>query len=355
MQNYCSRGGHLETSKGKYTDFRPLGVSFYKPSKVGGCVGALGYCMLSGCNDPETGNGVLKLSGDAAPLKEAVKQLSAKTGQFKWSIAIDSESDCYAYNVDPEKIEDVYADDGKTISATIVGLKQPIASDTLGKFKPTEAEMLALWENQVEYEEDNCFYCPTVPEAGNQLVPLFYSVHAEGCMSRAIQRAAHAEGRSCLADGRYSHAEGMNTIACNIAAHSEGWNTFAQGHYSHAEGYSSSALAKFAHAEGGYGSASGVCSHVEGSSCITKGRGAHAEGNGCKAIGEYSHAENVKAQAAGNGSHAAGYSATAQGTYSYVWNGIVTSQKYGQDKMLSGDGIYALNPVGGINGFYIGT
>jgi hypothetical protein len=222
MQNYCSRGGHLETAKGKYTDFRPLGVSFYKPSKVGGCVGAMGYCMLSGCNDPETGNGVLKLSGDAAPLKEAVRQLSAKTDQFKWSISLDSGSDCYAYNVDPEKIEDVYADDGKTISATIVGLKQPIAASTVKLFKSTEAEMLALWENQVENEDDNCFYCPTVPEAGNQLVPVFYGAHAEGCMSRAIQRATHAEGRSCLADGRYSHAEGMNTIAANAATHSEG-------------------------------------------------------------------------------------------------------------------------------------
>jgi hypothetical protein len=101
MKDYCSRGGHLETAKGKYTDFRPLGVSFYKPSKVGGCVGAMGYCMLSGCNDPETGNGVLKLSGDAAPLKEAVRQLSAKTDQFKWSISLDSCCDCYAYNIDP--------------------------------------------------------------------------------------------------------------------------------------------------------------------------------------------------------------------------------------------------------------
>ena len=186
MKDYCSRGGHLETSKGKYMEFRPLGVSFYKPSKVGGCVGALGYCMLSGCNDPETGNGILKLSGDAAPLKEAVRQLSAKTDQFKWSIAIDTESDCYAYNVDPEKIEDVYADDGKTISATIVGLKQPIAEGTVKLFKSTEAEMLGLWENQVENEDDNCFYCPTVPEAGNQLVPVFYGAHAEGCMSRAM-------------------------------------------------------------------------------------------------------------------------------------------------------------------------
>lgn len=186
MKNYCSRGGHLETSKGKYTEFRPLGVSFYKPSKVGGCVGATGYCILSGCNDPETRNGVLKLSGDVAPLKEVVRQLSAKADQFKWSISLDDEHDGYAYNIDPEKIEDVYDANGETISATIVGLMQPIADVMLGKFKSTEAEMLALWENQVENEDDNCFYSPTVPEAGNQFVPIFYGAHAEGCVTRAI-------------------------------------------------------------------------------------------------------------------------------------------------------------------------
>jgi hypothetical protein len=144
----------------------------------------------------------------------------------------------------------VYADDGKTISATIVGLKQPIAANTLNSFKSTEAEMLALWENQVENEDDNCFYCPTVPEAGNQLVPVFYGAHAEGCMSRAIQRATHAEGRSCLADGRYSHAEGMNTIAGNIGAHSEGALTFAHGSNSHTEGYGTLAKGEASHAEG---------------------------------------------------------------------------------------------------------
>lgn len=68
MQNYCNEGGHIEANMGKYESFRDRGTEVSAKTPVGGCVGALGYCILSACNN-SANKGVLKLSGDITPLK----------------------------------------------------------------------------------------------------------------------------------------------------------------------------------------------------------------------------------------------------------------------------------------------
>lgn len=70
MQNYCDKGGVIMSNMGKYKCFRERGSAIMSETPVGGCVGALGYCVLSACNDTTTGKGILKLSGDVTPLKE---------------------------------------------------------------------------------------------------------------------------------------------------------------------------------------------------------------------------------------------------------------------------------------------
>lgn len=57
--------------------------------------------------------------------------------------------------------------------------------------------------------------------------------------------------------------------------------------------------------------------------------------------------------ASGLGAYAGGYQAYSKGKYSMVWNGDASTAKYGNT--LSADGLFCVNPVGGAEGFYIGT
>lgn len=85
MQNYCNEGGHIEANMGKYQTFRIGGSTISATTPVGGCVGALGYCILSAFNDATTGKGVLKLSGDVGELRIATKLFGDKC---KWSLTL---------------------------------------------------------------------------------------------------------------------------------------------------------------------------------------------------------------------------------------------------------------------------
>lgn len=78
-----------------------------------------------------------------------------------------------------------------------------------------------------------------------------------------------------------------------------------------------------------------------------------AIGNMTKARGTASIATGLSSTADGTASYAGGYSANANGKYSMVWNGDASTAKYGTD--LTADGLFAVNPVGGANGFYIGN
>lgn len=273
MQNYCDKGGVIMSNMGKYKCFRERGSAIMNPTPVGGCVGATGYCVLSACNDSTTGKGILKLSGDATPLKEITTKLGDKC---KWSLTMGGACQCWTYTI--SSTADVTADDG-TVSATIVYLKQAVDSDNLNNTPKTEAGCIALWNNQVESEDDCAFYSPFAPWAGNQRIPVMYNGLVEGNACRAIQRATHAEGRMCLADARYSHAEGSYSYSTGCAAHAEGYATIASGGYSHAEGRNTTASGTQSHAEGYNCTASGESAHAEGGACVASGKNSHAEGN----------------------------------------------------------------------------
>ena len=146
-----------------------------------------------------------------------------------------------------------------------------------------------------------------------------------------------ANGNNVTALGVYSHAEGSGTTASAFYSHAEGYGTTASGEYSHAEGYGTTASAFYSHAEGYGTTASGVYSH--------------AEGSGTTASAFYSHAEGGSTTASGVCSHADGYVARAKDDYAYSWNGnYKTDIQYDSH----GKGTFNVNPVGGLDGFYIG-
>ena len=92
--------------------------------------------------------------------------------------------------------------------------------------------------------------------------------------------------------------------------------------------------------------ANGIDLHAEGF-C------SHAEGKGTVTFGEYSHAEGVGSIAKGYYSHAEGYfSQTREGDHlAFAWNGdSAISGRYNSH----GPGTFNINPVGGLNGFWIG-
>lgn len=169
--------------------------------------------------------------------------------------------------------------------------------------------------------------------------------HAEGMMTGALGRGAHAEGEETYAEGPHSHSEGYSTVAAEQNAHAEGCLTEASGPHSHAEGYNtiakgSSAHAEgvntkaekdFSHAEGHTTTASGEYSHAEGFSTSASGAFSHAEGSATSASGDHSHAEGYNTSASGKYSHAGGYGTNAKGTYQTAigrYNQIDNSNQY---------------------------
>lgn len=164
-----------------------------------------------------------------------------------------------------------------------------------------------------------------------------------------VDYCSYADGRGCIARGKYAHAEGRSTIAGTIktdVAHAEGNSTQALGESSHAEGHTSWALGAYAHASGARTIAFGKVSHTEGVSSylwpeetnpanLTKediinqwnrsqnvtaaiGDYSHAEGQDNLTVGIASHAEGYKTQALGDYTHTEGYRTINYGDYSHV-------------------------------------
>lgn len=136
---------------------------------------------------------------------------------------------------------------------------------------------------------------------------------------------------------------GKNSVVIGTENIASGTNSFAQGEVnvafginSHAEGYGSQALGDYSHAEG---------------SSVASGIWSHSEGVDCSAIGYSSHAEGIYSDASGDYSHADGIYANASDDYSYVWNGDENNSDYSSH----GVGTYNINPIDGINGFWIGN
>ena len=140
----------------------------------------------------------------------------------------------------------------------------------------------------------------------------------------------------------------------------------ASGGYSCAEGNSVTASGNYSHAEGNFATASGNYSHAEGNG-IASGDGSHAEGNSI-ASGYFSHAEGGSSTAGGQYSHAAGFRAvTALSGFllspitphdtAWCWQGHTntTDTTTARPHYHShGHGTFNINPVGGVDGFWIG-
>jgi len=185
-----------------------------------------------------------------------------------------------------------------------------------------------------------------------------------------------AAGGTVHAEGPFAHAEGVYTRADGAAAHAEGASTRAFGTYTHAEGASAMAGGLATHAEGGTTYADGIATHAEGILTGAGGLASHAEGYGTEARGPAAKAEGVYATAGDGslyrvsgtvtnyvaGTHAAGWGAVATNQTAFVWQGAPadrellgsapsTAERYYDH----GAGTFSLNPVGGLQGIWIGS
>ena len=178
--------------------------------------------------------------------------------------------------------------------------------------------------------------------------------HSEGYYNKAVGLNSHAEGSTTLASGPNSHTEGEITTASGTDSHAEGYGTKATSFRAHAEGANTTASNEDTHAEGLATTASGKRAHAEGYGSTAEGDNSHAEGFYTKAIGVTSHADGYYTEAAKNYSHASGIYSKANHVNSFVWNG--DSTKYSQNSKYTSkkDGSFNINPIDGINGFYIG-
>ena len=128
------------------------------------------------------------------------------------------------------------------------------------------------------------------------------------------------------------------------------------GEYSFANGGNVTASGYRSHAEGGNTTASADNSHSEGSYTTASNTDSHAEGNSTTASGPGSHAEGISTTASGIGSHAAGIISETreEDKYAFAWNGDDTRISTGIPYPSHGPGTFNINPVGGLNGFWIG-
>ena len=153
-------------------------------------------------------------------------------------------------------------------------------------------------------------------------VPLVEDVNGEKTAVTIGSRKDAQDGGSV---GYSSLANGYNVNASGAFSHAEGQNTSSPGFCSHSEGYQTTATGDF--------------SHTEGWGTGTNGKGSHAEGDNTFAFADYSHVAGRLAQTLEGHDHA------------FAWNGDSTRPI----PYTSHDrGTFNINPVGGINGFWIG-
>ena len=112
-------------------------------------------------------------------------------------------------------------------------------------------------------------------------------------------------------------------------------------------------VGEYSFANGNYVTASFPHSHAEGSGTVASGEYSHAEGSGTVASGYCSHAEGANTIASEIGSHTDGISSwTRSGDqFAFAWNG---DYERPSPYTSHGPGTYNINPIGGLNGFYIG-
>lgn len=193
VKSFNIKGGYLEGNCGKYTkakgkmgreDSSTASKYYYEPM----CVGAKCYCVLSAWNDEELndGKGMLKLSGDISGLEELLALPDSK--DCRWSLGLYNMNNPGTYAVigthdagDGVKLVKL----GQTLDLQYAGIIDA-AGNFINGFDRGEERYLEIWENGLTDEDDNSFYCPTWPEAGNQVSPFMKYAHAEGVANRAV-------------------------------------------------------------------------------------------------------------------------------------------------------------------------
>ena len=153
-------------------------------------------------------------------------------------------------------------------------------------------------------------------------VPFVEDVNGE---KTAVTIGSRKDAQAGGSVGYGSLANGINVNASGVSSHAEGQDTSSPGFCSHSEGFQTTAAEDFSHAEG-----SGTGSY---------GKGSHAEGDNTFAFADYSHVAGRLAQTLKGHDHA------------YVWNGNDTRPELYSSHDA---GTFNINPVGGINGFWIG-
>ena len=256
------------------------------------CTGSKGYCILQVCPNLSNYSDLSNYSANnAVRLSGNIDELSNNLDK-RYSWAFGSSGNSQTLEIEAIDVEN-----------KIVVFKTELPSEIIKAKISSESQMIYAFDH-----DDNAIYCPKDPTIGNVVIHNFYGNHAEGGSTKAIGKYTHAEGRNAIADMRYSHAEGDSTFAGKMASHAEGQGSVANGHYSHAEGRKT---------------------YVDNSA-----QAAHAEGYMTSAYGAYSHAAGTYSNAADD--------------CSWCWNGLSSTKYFSQ-----GFGTFCINPVSGINGFYI--
>lgn len=157
---------------------------------------------------------------------------------------------------------------------------------------------------------------------------------------------------------RGSFMQGCSTVnAIGVCSHAEGTNTVANGSHSHAEGYGSNTTGygEYGHAEGVNSSVKGTGSHAEGGGTVASNTYSHAEGYHTLSGGAHSHAEGSYTKTIGKASKSMGVNSKSLDAYAFTWSGVETNNNDETTWYAShGVGTFNVNPVGGVEGFYIG-
>ena len=222
------------------------------------------------------------------------------------TLALAAGITCAAFGYEPQRHNDTFTTNGITYAQRGgLGASDYVVTNidaaAVGKVKSVNTKT-----GDVVLDAQDVGALPLVEDANNNKTAVTI-----GRRTGNVGENSLANGYGVVASGAYSHAEGVDATASGIYSHAEGFLTTASGNNSHAEGYYATASGNNSHAEGFLTTASGDCSHAEG---------------------YYAHTKK-------------------QDSSAFAWNGDETRTTPYESH---GSGTFNINPVGGMDGFWIG-
>ena len=222
------------------------------------------------------------------------------------TLALTAGITCAAFGYEPQRHNDTFTTNGVTYAQRGgLGADDYVVTNidaaAVGKVKSVNTKT-----GDVVLDAQDVGALPLVEDANN-----YKTAVTIGRRTGNVGENSLANGYGVVASGAYSHAEGVDATASGIYSHAEGFLTTASGNNSHAEGYYATASGNNSHAEGFLTTASGDCSHAEG---------------------YYAHTKK-------------------QDSSAFAWNGDETRTTPYESH---GSGTFNINPVGGMDGFWIG-